>query len=277
MTITNEPLPLNQLYNMDCMEGMATFPDKYFDIAICDPPYGIGISNSAEIGYKGKNKFKRKQWDNEIPPPEYFAELERVAQHRIIWGGNYFPLPPTRCFVVWNKGEGFKGRTFAEAELAWTDYDRNAKVYTRDPLAMRDYDGKIHPTQKPVPLYQYLLNEFGTPGMRILDTHAGSASSLIACYRMGFSFVGFEIDADYYAAALARLDMERAQVSMFDEINRKLTGGVTDCYIWYAVILHPAKPPIAANASSNPPGALLCLIWTQCGKRSPAPAHTISA
>ena len=128
-----------------------------------------------------------------------------MSKNQIIWGGNYFGLPATRCFIVWDKGEGFYNRTYAEAELAWTSFNRNTCFAKRDPLARGDYRGKIHPTQKPVALYRWLLENYAKPGQLILDTHVGSASSLIACESMGFDYVGFEIDPDYYAAAKNRM------------------------------------------------------------------------
>lgn len=201
-------------YNMDCMEGMAQFPDKFFELAIVDPPYGIGMDGGC-VGYKGFNVFDKKTWDNATPTDAYFAELQRVSQNQIIWGGNYFGLPPTRCVIIWDKGEGFYNRTYAEAELAWTSFDKNVKIFKRDPLAKGDYHGKIHPTQKPIALYRWLLQHYAKPGDKIIDTHVGSASSLIACHEKGFQYVGFELDPDYYSAANARLERAKAQV-MFD-------------------------------------------------------------
>ena len=141
-----------ELLNCDCMEYMATVPDKYFDLAIVDPPYGIGMDGGC-VGYKGFNVFEKKSWDSKTPDDDYFQELQRVSKHQIVWGGNYFNLPPSRCFLIWDKGAGFKDRTYAECEQAWTSFDANAKIYKRDPLACGDYKGKIHPTQKPVALY----------------------------------------------------------------------------------------------------------------------------
>ena len=202
-----------QLLNMDCMEYMADLPDKAFDLAIVDPPYGIGMSGG-NVGYKGFNDLEMKEWDNFTPPPEYFSELMRVSSVQIIWGGNYFALPPSRCYLVWDKGEGFKGRTYAECEQAWVSIDGNAKIYKRDPLALGDYKGKIHPTQKPVALYRWILENYATPGQRILDTHLGSGSSAIAAHYFGCDFVGTELDHDYYAAAVKRFDNETSQIAM---------------------------------------------------------------
>ena len=205
-------------YNMDCMEGMAQFPDKFFELAIVDPPYGIGM-DGGNVGYKGFNDFEKKQWDALPPSAEFFEELRRVSVNQIIWGGNYFELPPTRCVIAWDKGEGFYNRTYAEIEMAWTSFDRNARIFKRDPLAKGDYRGKVHPTQKPIALYKWLLSNYAKPGDKILDTHVGSASSLIACHQMGFDYWGFELDADYYNAATERLNKAKAQVSMTELVK----------------------------------------------------------
>ena len=199
-----------EYFNEDCMVGMARYPDKHFDLAIVDPPYGINM-DGGNVGYKGFNNFEKKGWDAKHPDTEYFDELKRVSKNQIIWGGNYFPLPPSRCFLVWDKGEGFYNRTYAEAELAWTSFDKNVKLFKRDPLAKGDYKGKIHPTQKPIALYKWLLSNYAKQGDLILDTHVGSASSLIACHDMGFDAVGFELDADYYKASKQRLEDFMAQ------------------------------------------------------------------
>lgn len=192
--------------NEDCLAGMARYPDKHFDLAIVDPPYGIGAE--AGFGKWGSLKFRQtdKKWDNGTPDHNYFLELSRVSKVQIVWGGNYFNLPPSRCFIVWDKGAGMRGRTYAEAEQAWCSLDANSKIFTYDALANGDYKGRIHPTQKPVALYKWLLKNYAKQGDKILDTHVGSASSLIACYDMGFDAVGFELDADYYKASKERLE-----------------------------------------------------------------------
>ncbi len=209
-------MPQIELLHTDCMEFMAGLPDKAFDLAIVDPPYGIGATGGT--GKYGRLKFEGKKacWDLAIPPAAYFKELERVAQHRIVWGANYFGLPPSRCFLVWDKGQGFRGRDFAEAEYAWTSFDANAKVFSHDPLAARDYVGKIHPTQKPVALYRWLLKNYAKPGQRILDTHLGSGSIAIACDIEGFDIVGCEIDADYIKAARHRLAVHQSAPRLFE-------------------------------------------------------------
>jgi len=221
-------LELNRLYCMDCMEGMKQFPDGYFDLAITDPPYGLGMEQGANI-YAGKI-FDKKDWDKSPPPPEYFKELFRVSKNQIIFGGNYFDLPPSRCFIVWDKGEGFYGRTFAECELAWTSFDANTVKVKRDPLARRDYMGKIHPTQKPVALYAWIINFLFEKGLlhkgaKVIDTHVGSGSSLIALDRAGLQYIGFEIDRDYCDAAGERITTELSQLSFIEQMG----GGTSLC------------------------------------------------
>ena len=203
-------LELNGFYNMDCMEGMKQFPDKYFDLAIPDPPYGIGAEKMRR-GNSVIHPDKSKSWDKFAPSEEYFKELKRVSKNQIIWGGNYFDLPPTRCVLVWDKGESMYGRSFSELEMAWTSFPDSARIFKHTP----NDPYRIHPTQKPIDLYLWELNLFAKPGYKIIDTHAGSASSLIACYEMGFPYVGFEIDPDYYKAANERLDAAKAQQSLF--------------------------------------------------------------
>ncbi|NCD04471.1 MAG: site-specific DNA-methyltransferase [Clostridia bacterium] len=214
-------MELTGFHNMDCMEGMKQIPDKYFDLAIVDPPYGIGM-DGGNVGYKGFNNFEKKGWDAKPPDRKYFDELKRVSRNQIIWGGNYYNLEPTRCYLIWDKGEGFYNRTYAEAELAWTSFDKNVKIFKRDPLAKGDYRGKIHPTQKPVALYKWLLTNYAKPGDKILDTHVGSASSLIACHDLGFEYLGFELDEDYYRMAIERLEKHKSQLNMFIDFE----GGI---------------------------------------------------
>ena len=207
---------LVQLYNCDCLEYMKTIPNKYFSLSLVDPPYGIGM-DGGNVGYKGDNDFEKKEWDNAIPNIEYFDELKRVSANQIIWGGNYFPLPPSRGFIIWDKGEGFYNRTYAECEFAWTSFDRNAKVFKRDPLAMGDYHGKINPCQKPVQLYKWLLKNYAKPGDTIFDSHGGSMSSVIACIDGGFDMTCIELDSDYFEAGVKRVQNHMAQLDCFIE------------------------------------------------------------
>ena len=210
---------MSAFYNMDCMEGMKQFPDKFFELAIVDPPYGIG--DKFKGGANGKmnfNEIVNKAWDS-APSAEYFKELFRVSKNQIIWGGNYFDLPPTRCFITWDK-EISENFTLAMAELAWTSFDKLAKIFR---LSVPKDGLKIHPTQKPVALYKWLLTNYAKQGDKILDTHAGSASSLIACRDMGFEYVGYEIDTDYYNAATKRLEAAKAQVNIIDLLPKQAT------------------------------------------------------
>jgi len=193
----------------DCMNLMSEFPDNHFDLAVVDPPYGIG--EKFKGGKSGKMQFNEvvdKGWDV-VPSPEYFIELRRVSKNQIVWGGNYFDLPPTRCFVVWDK-KNSEDFTLAMAELAWTSFDRLAKIFR---LSMSEK--KQHPTQKPVKLYDWIFANYAEKGMEILDTHLGSGSIAIACHYFGAHLTACEIDADYYKAACERITRETAQTTLF--------------------------------------------------------------
>lgn len=206
-------MELNKFYNMDCMEGMAQIPDKYFELAIVDPPYGININNN--MGRRKNDKksdYKKVLWDNVVPDKQYFDELVRVSKNQIIWGANYFEMPPTKSFIIWRKPHISAEMSFSMCEYAWTSFDKTAKIWT----GMSNEKDRIHPTQKPVALYLWLLNTYAKQGDKILDTHVGSASSLIACHKLGFDFIGFELDKDYYDMACERLEKERSQVSIFE-------------------------------------------------------------
>lgn len=213
--------PLIRLIHGDCMEFMAG--GERFDLAMVDPPYGIGQSKQANLkGYNGRSsledrlhknrlnqgagKLKNRtlntsncDWDNNIPSDEYFDLLRSISENQIIWGGNYFPLPPSRCIICWDKVQPWEN--FSQIELAWTSFDMPAQLFRFD---NRTGD-KIHPTQKPVALYKWLLSKYAKKGDTILDTHLGSASSAIAAYDMGFDFTGIELDKDYFDAAVKRV------------------------------------------------------------------------
>lgn len=221
-------MPESVVYNCDCMEYMKTLPDKAFDLAVVDPPYGIGADNfkngSGASKDKGKEygtaarlkknrlnsgagKLKNRtlnqsdcSWDAEPPTDEYFQELFRVSKNQVIWGGNYFSLPPTRCVAVWDKKQPWEN--FSQVEIAWTSFDKPASLFS-----MRNtYCGKIHPTQKPVELYKWILSRYAKSGDKILDTHLGSGSSRIAAYDLGFDFVGCEIDDVYFGLQEKRFE-----------------------------------------------------------------------
>ena len=202
------------LYNMDCMELLRQTPDKYYSLCVVDPPYGIGISSNPV-----RQQHDKKQWDNAIPTADYFSQLMRVSKNQIIWGGNYFLdyLGASQGFVIWDKVQP-QDFSLAMCEFAWSSIQSPAKMWKRSVLAERN---KIHPTQKPVDLYEWLLTNYAKPGQKILDTHLGSGSSAIAANNLGFDFVGCELDADYFAAACQRIENAQRQVSLFDPAPSK--------------------------------------------------------
>ena len=207
---------LIKYYNEDCMIGMARYPDKHFDLAIVDPPYGLGDKllkggkngNVVKIG----KQYEKTNWVDVAPDKSYFDELFRVSSNQIIWGGNYFNLPPTRGIVAWDKNLG-SPHNFSHFELAWTSFD----CIARRLILSSQNPNRFHPTQKPVALYKWLLTNYAKEGDLILDTHFGSASSLIACHQLGFDAVGFELDPDYYKASLERLQNVQKQIT-FEEL-----------------------------------------------------------
>ena len=217
LTITNE----------DNMTLMARYPDKYFDLAIVDPPYGINATNIGATpnqrrsglqrlnggGGKLKNRVlntaKKIEWDDAIPDQDYFNELFRVSKNQIIWGGNYFPLPPTRCVICWDKCQPWEN--FSQIELAWTSFDMPAPLFRFDNRT----GGKIHPTQKPVALYKWLLDKYAKPNDKILDTHLGSGSIAIACHDYGFDLTACELDKEYFDKAMDRINNHVAQQKLF--------------------------------------------------------------
>lgn len=204
-------LEMNTLYNMDCLEGMRLYPDGYFDIAIVDPPYGLDKSST-----QGSGKLKNRTFNtgdihrcDTAPSQEYFQELFRVSKNQVIWGGDYFDLPPTRCILCWDKCQPWEN--FSQIEIAWTSYDKPAQLFRYD---NRTGD-KIHPCQKPIELYRWILSKYAESGDKILDTHVGSASSLIACKQLGFDFIGFEIDEQYYSSAMDRMNQIMIHKKLF--------------------------------------------------------------
>lgn len=210
----------SEVHNMDCMEGMKQYPDKYFDLAIVDPPYGIG-ANKMQLG-NGKRKIYRGEsdWDSAIPTTAYWEELFRVSKNQIIWGGNYFMSKIQRdspCWIFWDKNNG--DSLFADGEMAWTSFDspvRLAKIHWCGSAAKHETgQNKIHPTQKPIKLYSWILHNYANEGDKILDTHLGSGSSRIACDKAGFDFVGFELDKDYFDAQEKRFKQYKSQLTLF--------------------------------------------------------------
>jgi site-specific DNA-methyltransferase (adenine-specific) len=196
ITITNE----------DNMELMARYPDNYFELAIVDPPYGIGISSNPV-----RQKHNKKQWDNNIPNKEYFNELFRVSKNQIIFGGNYFDLPPTQGFFIWDKKQPHDF-SLAMCEYAWSSLQKPAKMWS---LSVLKEKGKIHPTQKPVELYEWLLLNNVKEGDRILDTHLGSGSIAIACHNLKFELTACELDKEYYEASIKRINNHVSQQRLF--------------------------------------------------------------
>lgn len=229
------------------MEYMAGLPDKAFDLAIVDPPYGInatamkmgenknrgdGFTRGDSTAVKDrKNRLQRLNggggtlknrllntskidWDFEQPTIDYFIELDRVSKNLIIWGGNYFDLGPSRCFLCWDKCQPWEN--FSQIELAWTSFDSPAQIFKYSNTGGNpDKMDKIHPTQKPIKLYRWLLTKYAKPGFKILDTHLGSGSSAIAANSMGFDFVGCEIDKHYFDSAMKRFNNAKMQQSLF--------------------------------------------------------------
>jgi site-specific DNA-methyltransferase (adenine-specific) len=200
LTITNE----------DNMLLMGRYPDKYFDLAIVDPPYGINITNECMGGRKTVKPDKNKNWDNKTPNQEYFNELFRISKNQIIWGGNYFNLPMSRYFAIWDKGETMYGRDFAECEFAWVR-NGGTRIYKLNPNQLE----RIHPTQKPVALYKWILDKYAKDGDKILDTHLGSGSIAIACHDYGFELTACELDTEYYEKAIERIKNHVAQQKLF--------------------------------------------------------------
>lgn len=178
---------MNQYYNMDCMDGMKQFPDNYFDLAIVDPPYGIKVKNNMgrRHGTK-KSEYPKAYWDKTAPPPEYFTELFRVAKHSIIWGGNYFNLPPAKCFVIWDKPDKSENVSFAMCEYAWTDFDMTAKIFRR---YAKD-DCRIHATQKPVDLYEWLWGYLPKKETGFLTRTSGAHRASLHVTRWDFNMWG---------------------------------------------------------------------------------------
>jgi site-specific DNA-methyltransferase (adenine-specific) len=215
-------MPNIEFYNEDCIELMKRYPDNYFELAIVDPPYGINASKgtwgSSNCG-KVKN-YGKKTWDNQTPKEQYFFQLSRVSQNQIIWGANHFisKIPfDSSCWIVWDK---LNSGDFADCELAWTSFETAVRKFEFRWNGMLQGDMKnkeirIHPTQKPVALYKWLLKNYAKQGDKILDTHGGSMSSAIACYDMGFDLVITELDKEYFDKAKKRFDDHVSQLSLF--------------------------------------------------------------
>ena len=210
--------------NEDNMKLMGRYEDNHFDLAIVDPPYGIGLDGDISIRkpdrpstWDKKDKYTRKDWDKETPSAEYWQELFRVSKNQIVWGGNYFTdnLPVSKCWVFWDKMFD-KTFNFSHGELAWTSFDKQLLKYTISSKAeTRGGKDRIHPTQKPVALYKWLLSKYAKQGDKILDTHLGSGSIAIACHDMGFDLTACELDTDYFNAAMKRIEDHKKQLVLF--------------------------------------------------------------
>lgn len=209
-----------EYFNEDCMVGMARYPDKYFDLAIVDPPYRNADENQPT---KDMRKNGKLEVFGDKPDAEYFNELFRVSKNQIIWGANNFTLPNYKGFVIWKKLTISEAFTMSMAELAYLSEGLStvSKIFEYAPQGKPD-DPRIHPTQKPVALYKWLLKNYAKEGDKILDTHVGSASSLIACHDMGFDAVGFELDPDYYKASLERLQNIQKQITITDWLGESI-------------------------------------------------------
>jgi site-specific DNA-methyltransferase (adenine-specific) len=202
---------ISETFNIDCIEGMKQYPNKYFDLAVCDPPYGIKASEMTMGSGKNKKYKKGKNWDNQTPSEEYFNELCRVSKNQIIWGGNYFKLPITKSWILWDKGI-YGDCDFADGEMAWTSFDKVLRI------AQIRYKGflgadteRIHPTQKPIALYEWIFTNYAKECMKILDTHLGSQSSRIAAYKAKLDFIGFELDKEYFEQGNQRFEEFKIQ------------------------------------------------------------------
>jgi site-specific DNA-methyltransferase (adenine-specific) len=211
-----------KLYNMDCMDYLATCKENEFDLAVVDPPYGIGESGGNESRNRfATRRYVKKYWDQEPPTDSYFMNLERASENQIVWGANHFMdriVKGSPCWVVWDKENG--GSDFADCELAWTSFKtavRRFKFQWAGMLQgdMKNKEVRIHPTQKPVKLYDWIYKNYAEQGQRILDTHLGSGSSAIAAHYAGLEFVGIELDEDYFKAAVDRFEKETAQGDLF--------------------------------------------------------------
>ena len=203
------------IYNQDCLKAMKEMSDNQFDLAIVDPPYGIGAGSKKFINGTSKtNKtyYKDNDWDI-APDKEYFIELQRVSKNQIIWGGNYFVefLKNFRCFIFWDKT--IHGNSYADGELAWTSFDKVARYYRKN-ISQVTIEGRFHPTQKPVTLYEWLLINYAKEGDKILDTHLGSGSIAIACHNLGYDLEGYELDKEYYDSALKIIKEHQSQLRL---------------------------------------------------------------
>tara|TARA_S200002703_G_C3744472_1_gene229034 strand:- start:108 stop:779 length:672 start_codon:yes stop_codon:yes gene_type:complete len=217
------------LYNEDCLQAMRAMEDKQFDLAIVDPPYGIGIhkmnyTQSTNGGVAKRRDYSNvTDWDSAIPTKEYFDELQRISKNQIVWGGNYFTeiLPPTKGWILWDKRTDEKyNNDFADGEMAWTSFDIPLRIcrYLWSGMLqgnMKDKQQRIHPTEKPKQLYKWILDNYAEKGSKIIDTHLGSGSIVVACWDMGFDLTAYEIDKEYYDKACKRFEQHSKQMQVW--------------------------------------------------------------
>ena len=218
-------VPLSEVYLEDCVTALKRYADNHFDLAIVDPPYGIGESNkqrknapcSRWKSAKNDIPYQKKEWDNAIPTAEYWKQLFRVSKNQIVWGGNYMTeyLPPKMGWIFWDKKTGESD--FSDGELAWTSFNKALRKFEWmwSGFKKQRPEERIHPTQKPIALYDFILLNYAESGQNILDTHLGSGSSRIAAYKGGFNFVGFEIDKEYYEKQEKRFNDFKSQLRLF--------------------------------------------------------------
>jgi len=245
---------MNDYINITCednMELMARYPDNHFDLAIVDPPYGISIDKHANHG-GGKRPIKvynkvGKEWDNQPPTKKYFCELKRVSKNQIIWGGNYFldNLGNTRCFLIWDKIQEFSGADF---EMAWTSFDKASKSFRKSRVEFHNESRKIHPTQKAISLYQWILTNYAKEGYKILDTHIGSGSIAIAIdsvnkiEKMNLTLTGCELDPEYYDKAMARIKQKTDWQSLFQMAANNSNNAPIPAKVRCCTVPEQAKP-----------------------------------
>ena len=219
MELKFEVLGKIRLYHGDCMDVLKQTPDKYYSLALVDPPYGIDVASMNMGAGKSKKssniknrKWKKKNWDNNTPSVDYFNELFRVSKNQMIWGGNYFEMPACKHYIIWDK-QIPEGLSFSDCEYCWTSFDKANRMFRYS--AYLDKRGKIHPSQKPIKLYKWLLQNYAKEGDTILDTHFGSLSIGIACHDMKFDLTAIELDKDYYEQAKQRLIYHQRQLTLF--------------------------------------------------------------
>ena len=211
-------MPISEVYNVDCLEYMRSLPDKHFDLCIADPPYGINRGGQSKTHCKNpkhnRKYFAQKNWDRGIPTEDVFKEMFRVSKNQVIWGANYFAgcLPKSMGWIVWDKGQ--HGLSMSDGELAFTSFERALRIYTLNRCFLAK-EGTIHPTQKPVALYAWILNNYAIGGGKIFDPFLGSQSSRIAAYELGFDFYGCELDEEYFKEGNKRFENHIRQLKLF--------------------------------------------------------------